>query len=226
MKKEIDQDTVEVSIKGLTSMIISNGRLANPTDGYTKKLKELVSKRAKTEEDLEKILLLQWEGGLYWNPTIGLYMPTENLWVAFWKAAKKHKLGTKCPGVMFNNELGFPIKTEHHKDFEAFKKSSKNKFFSMVTIQNSKTPNMRPRFLKWEMDFCLTFDPAQINLDEIVTILKTMSNRIGLGCWTPSSKKPGNHGMFVFNSIHYIDPKNQQKTTIFEVKNDRMDEAA
>lgn len=207
-------DTIKTEIVGITPMIIHNGRTANPLDPYSKKLKGLTSKRNKTDEDIEELLKVQWEAGLYWDDDLGLYMPSENLYAAFYKAAKKFKLGVKCSAVSFPHPLGYPIITNHHKDFMALKADPLNKFVKTVVVQKSKTIACRPIFNTWRMEFDLEFETTTIDANEIKTILGAMAQRIGLGVWTPGSPKPGVHGKFVIKKMQWLNSKTNEIKTL------------
>lgn len=205
---------MKVEIVGLTPMIVHNARTANPLDPYTKRLKVYTSKRNKTEEDLEKLLALQWEAALYWNDEIGLHMPSENMFAAFLKAAKKHKLGTKCAAISFPHAIGYPIITKNHKNFKELQADPENKLIKTVTVQRSKTIACRPIFNKWSMNFELEFETAEIDAQEIKTILLCLAHRIGLGVWTPSSPKPGIHGKFLIKIMKWTNNKTKEVKTL------------
>ena len=206
----MNTDKIKVSITGVTPLIIHNGRTANPLDPYAKKLKSLTSKRNKTDEDHEAILMTQWEAALYFSESIGLYMPSENLFAAFSKAARKHKLGTKVGGICFDHPIGYPIITEHHSSLDELKAEKRNKFFKTVTIQKSKTLSCRPIFYNWKIDFEFEFERDVIDVSEIMTILQTLNGRVGLGVWTPGSPKPGAHGKFIYDSITHVDQNGKE----------------
>ena len=110
-------------------------------------------------------------------------------------------------GINFTHYLGYPIITDHHKNFSALKTDKSNKFYKMVKIQSSKTLSCRPRFYKWNLSFELEFDRNIIDATEILTILETMTNRIGLGVWTPGSPKPGSHGKFEIDLFNHTNEK-------------------
>lgn len=206
----MDLDLMRVQIIGATPLLLHNGRTANPLDPYSKKMKSLTSKRQKTEEDIQELLLVQWESGLYFSDKIGLYMPSENMFAATYKAAKKHKLGVKCGGISFSAVPGFPILTENAKDFVRMKEDPKNKFVKTVVVQKSKTISCRPIFEEWALNFELEFEPTIIDANEIKTILVTMSQRIGLGVWCPGSPKPGIHGKFLIKSMEWTNAKSHE----------------
>lgn len=201
---------IKVHISGVTPMLIHNGRTASPLDFYSKKLKAITSIRGKTEENFQELMQIQWRGALYWDDEIGLYMPVENLLAALLKAAKKHKMGPKMSGFIFDEPLGFPILTENHKDLEKLTKSDNNKFVKAVSIQKAKTLSCRPIFKKWELKFDFCIDESIINVDDVKTILFTMSSRIGLGVWTPSHPKPGNFGKFIIKSLIFENLKTKE----------------
>lgn len=207
-------DKMEVRILGQTPLLIANGQTADPTNYHSKKLKSLTSKRNKTEEDLENILETQWEAGLYWNDEIGLYMPSENLYAGFLKAARKHKIGNKCSAISFSESLGYPILTEGHKDFVSLKSNPKNKFKKIVVIQRSKTVSCRPIFHNWKINFDIEFEREVIDSNEIKTVLMTWRSRVGMGVWTPGSPKPGSYGKFIIESLTLHDGKTNEKKSI------------
>jgi hypothetical protein len=192
---------LNVMITGITPMLIHNGRTANPLNSFSKALKALTSKRKKTDEDIQEILALQWEASLYWNDKIGLYMPVENILASLLKACKKHKLGPSISGFVFNETLGFPIITANHDNFRALKADPENKFVKAVTIQKSKTITCRCILKEWKLQFNCDLDGSIIDANDVRMIIQTMSNRIGLGVWTPSHPKPGIFGKFQVDTL-------------------------
>lgn len=192
-----------LEIVGETPLIIHNGRTASPLDEYSKKMKLITSKRKKTDEDIEKLLDLQWHASLYWNDKIGLYMPVENLMACLHKACKKHKLGNNVSGFIFAEKLGFPILVEGHDNLEKLESIKEYRFTKAVTIQRSKTLSCRPMFHEWAINFDFYIDETILSEDDVSMILNTMSSRVGLGVWTPSHPKPGNHGKFKIKDLRF-----------------------
>ncbi len=192
-----------VEIEGETPLLIHNGRTSNPLDEYSKKMKLITSKRKKTDEDFEKLLDIGWHASLYWNDKIGLYMPVENLQAALHKACKKHKMGNHVSGFIFGEKLGFPILVDGHESLPALEKNKDYRFIKAVTIQRSKTLSCRAIFPKWDLHFNFEVDDTILSEDDVTMILNTMSKRIGLGVWTPSHPKPGNHGKFIIKEMRF-----------------------
>jgi len=192
-----------VEIEGDTPLLIHNGRTSNPLDEYAKKMKLITSKRKKTEEDIEKLLDIQWNASLYWNDQIGLYMPVENLQAALHKACKKHKMGNNVSAFIFSEKLGFQIETEGHKDLSVLSARKECRFVKTVTIQRAKTLSCRAIFNEWGIKFNFILDQLIMNQSDAEMIIDTMTNRIGLGVWTPSHQKPGNFGKFKIKSMKF-----------------------
>ena len=192
-----------VEVEGETPLIIHNGRTSNPLDDYAKKMKVLTSKRKKTDEDYEKLMDIQWHASLYWNDQIGLYMPVENIQAALHKDCKKHKMGNHVSGFVFGEKLGFPILVDGHDDLKKLESIKEYRFVKAVTIQRAKTLSCRAKFDKWALNFNFEVDQSILTSDDVSMILNTMSNRIGLGVWTPSHPKPGNHGKFVIKNVDF-----------------------
>lgn len=200
-----------VQIRGVTPLLIHNGRTASPLDAYAKKMKAITSKRKKTEEDIRDLLMIQWEASLYWDKEIGLYMPVENILACILKACKKHKMGPQVSGFVFDEAIGFPIMTNNHDNFDALKADEENKFIKTVTVQRAKTLSCRAIFNAWEITFEFSIDEGMITFDEVKTVLQTMSQRVGLGVWTPSHPKPGNFGKFLIKKILFQNEKTGEK---------------
>lgn len=209
----------KVHIVGITPMIIHNGRTASPLDIFSKRMKEITSKRKKTEEDINELLGIQWEAALYWDEKIGLHMPVENMLAALLKSARKHKMGPKLSGFLFDDPIGFPIITKYHNNWEKFKSYEDNRFVKIVGIQRSKLLSCRPIFKEWSIKFDFNIDEDIINLDEVKIILSTLSSRIGLGVWTPSHPKPGNFGRFIIKEMVF---ENSTTKEIKKYENDSV----
>lgn len=205
-------DKMIVEAKGTTPLIMNNGMMANPLHPLVKKLKSLTSKRGKTEDDLHEILELQWEGSLYYDEKLGLYVPSEMIYSSLLKAAKKHKLGSKIGGITIADPIGYQLVTSHHDSIENLKKDHRNRFDKMVVIMKARTLKRRAIFHNWKLTFELEFERDIIDPNEIKTILITQSSRVGLGDWAPGHAKPGSYGKFIIENLTYIDSKGNKKS--------------
>lgn len=194
----------EVSVIGMTPLIMHSPSTANPLNPYSRKLKQMTSKRNKTEEDLEEILELQWEASLYFDDELGLYIPWENLAASFLNAAKKHKHGRKTCAITFSHHLGYSLNISNAKNLNKLREDKTNRFVKVVTIQRSKTLNCRAIFNKWDFSFGAEIDTSILNESDFKLILSTAQAQSGLGDWRPSSPKPGPYGKFMIKDIKKV----------------------
>ena len=68
-----------ISCEGTAPLLMHNARLVDPLDMVVKKIREVSTKTKKTDEDHEEIAKLEWLGGIYYDPSLGPYVPTLNL---------------------------------------------------------------------------------------------------------------------------------------------------
>ena len=78
---------------GASPLIMHSSKTVNPLHPLSVKLKKLTSNKKKSEDDLLKISDLEWEASLYYEPGIGLYIPSENIEASVREGAKARKKG-------------------------------------------------------------------------------------------------------------------------------------
>jgi len=206
--------TLEIFIEGVTPLILNNARRASPLDKYNKLIKQITSKRKKTDDDYEEILKLQWEASLYWDDKLGVHMPWENMYSMLLKAAKKHKLGTKMAAFDFSkNFIGFPIDFPNSKNLEKLRADPENKLVKLVNVQRSKTLTCRSIFKEWSMSFNFDVNVSLIDLNDVKTIIATAAEEVGMGEWRASAPTPGPYGKFTIKKITKIE--DDKKTVLY-----------
>ena len=67
--------TVNVRLEGHQPLIIHNSQLANPLNKWSKLMKDVTSKRKKTDADLLELQRLEFMGGMYFDDLVGVYVP-------------------------------------------------------------------------------------------------------------------------------------------------------
>lgn len=189
---------INVKIKGLTPLILCNGRTANPLDPYAKKMKEINSIRKKQERHYQELSDIEWEAYLYWDDELGVYMPSQNLFAMLIKGSKKLKLGPFITAAMVNTPIGCPIITKNGKNLVALQASPENRFQNLVTINRAKIVKTRPIFKNWEMEIPLELDDSMLSVEQLKQIFTLCGKMIGMGDWRPASpQNPGIYGKFI-----------------------------
>jgi hypothetical protein len=160
-------------------------------DECTKALKAAAKKRNKGDEDQVEISRLEFIGGMYWDETLGPYIPTDNLQAMLVEGARKRKLGKQFEALVEvaprDDVDGYAIRYPGPRQIEEMFADPRFVFCKQVRVGQSKVMRTRPRFPKWEITFDIDSDtdaggPSQ---DEIHQALTDAGNLVGLGDWLP-----------------------------------------
>lgn len=161
-----------------------NGRLSNPLDAYAKQIKEITSKRKKTDEDHLAIMRLEWEGGLYWDKDKGPYWPGINLDSMIVKAAKSQKRGQDVKRGLQVVEDKVPLlydgpRDDFDKMFELYRDVRGAKV-GAATVQRC-----RPLFPEWAVEFTVAFDVEVFNRADVLSFLVYAGRYVSLSDHRP-----------------------------------------
>jgi hypothetical protein len=171
-------------IQGLSPTMMHNGQLANPLNPYAKALKAVSSKRKKTDEDFEKMAMIEWEGSLYFNHKGQIVWPGHVLEGALCGAAAKQKLKKVAQSGMFVEEDAV-LEYDGPKDIEALKKDPKFRFTTGVRVQNARIMRTRPFFQNWGLSFVITYDPSLFDEQQVIQIVEILGAKVGLSDFRP-----------------------------------------
>jgi hypothetical protein len=160
-------------------------KLSNPLDPSTKAHKELTSKRKKTDEDHELILHSEWLGSLYFDDSIGPYVPGINVESMLMEAAKAQKLGKKFKSAIMVVEDRIKLDYEGPRDRKQLFNDQRFVDIRSVKVQQARIHRCRPIFSSWSITFQLNFDQALVDLREIKKALEDAGQIVGLGDFRP-----------------------------------------
>lgn len=148
-----DLITVRASIEGVADMMMHNRQLSDPLNPWTKKLKGLTSKRKKEEADHLEMQKVEFFGGLYYAPEIGVYVPADCIQAALCEGAKQDKLGKAFLSAVFV-EKDAPLIYDGPRTPEELWDTGKYHDVRSVAVQTSRVNRCRPIFRKgWSVDF-------------------------------------------------------------------------
>lgn len=176
-------NTMTVELTGTLPLLMHNERLANPLDPAAKKLKVITSKRKKTDDDLEALSRVEFEGGLYHSDD-GPFVPSKWILSMIRDGARITKQGKDAIRAILLLETDLPLKYKGPRDIEGLWNAG---FFDrrMVGNQKARVLRTRPRFDKWGVSFTLQFDETVFDRVQIERILETGGRMIGLGDYRP-----------------------------------------
>jgi len=179
----------EITIKGVAPLLMNNARKANPLDEYAQKIKAIraIKSSKRTDEDIKKLIRLEWEGGLYVNGEGYLHMPAENIEQMIIQGAKKSRLGTAFKSAVFVENDGELI-------YDGPKSIDKlwNKGFYKTCLAGTQTKTLVCYMMlpQWSLNFQISYDSELVDLRDILKAVDDQGRRGGLGAWRPR------HGRF------------------------------
>lgn len=174
----------EVSIRGITPLIMHNGQLADPLNDATQALARLTSKRKKTLDDHKAIGKCEWIGGLYVDKDGAPCLPGEVIEACLVEGAKKYKLGKVAKGgIVVDGNV--PLEYDGPKNIEALHSHGGFIKRAGVRVGTARVIRTRPFFPKWSCTFTVQWDPSLVKDEEQVIEIVEAAGQSGLCEWRP-----------------------------------------
>lgn len=171
---------LHVRINGVSTLLMNNPRGVNPLDPIAIKLKGYTSRRDKTEEDNQIISDLEWEMHIYWDDSIGLYIPNEALAKSFFEGAKLNKNGAKLQKFCQIIENRVPLDIGAVQNYEKMKLDNKFRDVRSVGLLKKRVIRTRPRFDTWRCEFDMLYDESGIDVNVIGLAIGNAGKYFGL----------------------------------------------
>lgn len=197
------KDTIyTVTIEGIRPLIIHNGQLSDPLNDHTKKLKTASKQRNKSDDDYMHVARIEFEGGLYHDPKIGPYIPSDNLQAMIERGSTRRKLGKVFKAHVSvdmpdNNAPGFAIKYKGPRDVEGLWSNRDFVFTKGVRVNTARVMRTRPRFPSgWSVQFRVEVLADGVTKDQLRQAIEDAGLYEGLGTWRPR------YGRFVLKGIN------------------------
>lgn len=167
--------------------MMHNGLLADPTYPFTMAIKKITNKGSKkmTESDHEQRNRLEWEGGLYWDETIGPYAPTDNIERCIQSGAQKSRLGKDVQASVFVQDLIVKLDYKGPRDKDGLYADTDHVLRRGVVINGNRIIRVRPMFREWSITFTLEYDETIINEKSLITAMQDAGALIGFSDWRP-----------------------------------------
>lgn len=165
-----------------------NGLMADPTNPYTRRIKEITSKGSKklTESDYEERDRLEWEAGLYWDDTMGPVIPSDNIERCLQLGAQKSRVGKDVQAGVFCTEPVVKLEYEGPRSKDKLYADARFTLRKGVAVQQSRIIRTRPMFpTGWSLLCELEYDESLLNEKTVLKALVDAGAYIGLGDWRP-----------------------------------------
>lgn len=189
-----------VTIEGIRPLLLHNGRLSNPLDEHAKKLKAASTQRNKSDEDHVRVSRVEFEGGLYHDPKIGPFIPSDNLQAMVERGSTRRKLGkifkAHVSVDMPENAPGFPIEYRGPRDVEGLWENRSFVFVKGVRIGKNRVQRTRARIPSgWSITFRVEVLAEGVSKQQLEQAISDAGLYEGLGDWRPR------YGRFVIKSV-------------------------
>jgi hypothetical protein len=183
--------SIKFRISGVEPLILNNPRTVDPFDKYAKLKKVITSKRSKTDDDLLELRRLEVESKLYFDDSIGVYIPGRWLLAAIAKNsfAQVKISKEKARGSVFITDSKIPLKYSGQKKVKNPADVAGNPEFIITMNLPQKGVRLSkcfPVFHDWSFETELEFDHSIINERDLVKVLQYSSNYGGFGDFRPT----------------------------------------
>jgi hypothetical protein len=180
--------TLSAKWMGIRPLVMHNGLMADPTNPYTKRIKEIISKGSKklTESDYEERDRIEWEAGLYWDEKDGPVIPSDNIERCIQLGAQKSRIGKDVAAAVFCCEPQAKLEYDGPRNMDKMFADPRFTLRKGVAIQKSRIIRLRPMIpTGWSISFSLEFDDSILNEKNLVKAMQDAGALIGLGDWRP-----------------------------------------
>lgn len=181
---------IQLKLTGVQPLMLNNIQTASPLNKWAKALKEVTSKKKKTDDDTLKIIELQFMAS--WYVDDGRYvLPSENVLKSFEAGAKEFKKGSKLVENVQIIEDNLVIKFDGmDKSLEELYDNGNGKYVDtricgISSGFGSKAKVLATRALidKWSVTATLVYDESQIDLADILRAAEIAGQRKGVGTY-------------------------------------------
>lgn len=189
---------IRITLVGTSPLLMHNQRLSDPLDPYAKALKAISAKRVKTDEDHMEMSKLEFEGGLYFDPDFGPYIPGVNIQRSLVEGARITKRGKDVDRGLLVLDSRCKLEYDGPRTIEGLYNNGDEEYVSRMSAKVGQVRVMRtrPKFETWGVECYAEMDLGQLNYEDLCAIAETAGKLAGLGDYRPSSPHGGPYGRY------------------------------
>lgn len=176
-------NTVRYKLTSSAPLIQHNGQTADPLNKWAKALKQISSKRKKTDADYEEMAKIEFMAGLYMGSD-GPVIPTDVIEAMLIAAAKKSREGPSAKSGCYCPE---PARLEYEgpRDPNEMWEAEIFRFSKLVRVGMARVVRMRPIFSEWSAVVALSIEDSIVDITRLDDWMHAAGTQIGLGDWRP-----------------------------------------
>lgn len=181
---------INISVVGMSALLMHNVRLADPLDEHTKALAEETAnaRRMKTEAARIAAQRAEWLGGLYYDPEMGIHMPSSWLLGALAEGGVIYgRKGKAVKQSVVLKDMNLPLLHDGPSDLEQLWSDPRYRDVRAVGVQRAKVMRTRPKFPKWAVSADAWLDDDVLDLAVLRVIADKAGTLTGIGDYRPST---------------------------------------
>ena len=171
---------IKCEFHGISPIILHSCQCVNPLHPLSLEMKKITAIRKKTEEDIRKLSDLEWEGGLYWDDEVGVYIPAENIEATIREGAKARKKGKNIVKGFMCEDLKVPLDIKEKLTKEQMREDMRFRDVRAMKVQQARVMRTRPRFNTWNLTFEASYDENMLDFKDVVDAIEYSGQYVGL----------------------------------------------
>lgn len=183
--------TAMIAIRGVTPLLLNNPQTVDRFNRFAKRMAAINAKKARrTDDDYLELRDLEMEAKVYFDESLGVYVPSswlaEAVATAAFKVAKISRADIR--GAMFTTEDKLKLSYRDSDKVKTIADIVKNESFrQMLTLPQGQVRVVKafPIFHKWSFETTLEFDDKIIDPDSLTRIVEHTSKYGGFGDFRP-----------------------------------------
>lgn len=172
---------VLVTLTGRTPLVMHNIRLRDERDPIKRQIAAITAKRKKTDADYDDIDRLEWHGGIYHDPGMGIYVPAWNVVKCFQRAAVVTREGTALLRAFAVDTDKLALQHDGPADPEALYERPEYRWRTAVGQGKQRVMRMRPIFRTWKVTLSGTLLEDLLGPESLRAIVDMAGRIEGLG---------------------------------------------
>lgn len=175
-----------ITCVGTAPLLMHSGRLIDPLDTVSKKIKEVSGKRNKTDDDHAEMAQLEWLGGLYFLSEVGPFIPAMNLQKSLIEGARLTRGGKKVERGVLIETVFIPLGYDGPREPGELYQDKRFVHRAPVKVMTARVMRTRPQFPEWTLRAYGQLDTGVLNLAELQQAAQQAGAMIGLGDGRPT----------------------------------------
>lgn len=173
---------VTLKLVGKTPLVQHNPQLLDPMNQIAREIKKYTEKRKKTDADYAEIAHLEFLGGLYYDASTGVYVPTNAVARCMERAGAISRQGTAINRAFIVTDVRVPLEYDGPREPEKLWRHGDGAFrwMTAVGVQRNKVMRMRPIFRKWSVTVEAEMLEDVLNLESFTEIVSLAGRAEGL----------------------------------------------